>query len=81
MRLSFADIFSHNTNYQPHGYLFYSVARILKVQNKNFCRRDGTYGSHLHINSPNQGFSYETQDSVLKPGFQLLSQGFNRFAH
>ena len=35
----------------------------------------------LHINSPNQGFSYETQDSVVKPGFQLLNQGFNRFAH
>ena len=35
----------------------------------------------LHIDSSNQGFSYETQDSVVKPGFQLLNQGFNRFAH
>ena len=35
----------------------------------------------LHINSSNQGFSYETQDSVVKPWFQLLNQGFNRFAH
>ena len=34
----------------------------------------------LHINFSNQGFGYETQDSVVKLGFQLLNQGFNRFA-
>ena len=35
----------------------------------------------LHINSSHQGFSYESQDSVVKLGFQLLNQRFNRFAY
>ena len=35
----------------------------------------------LHINSSNQGFSYWARVSVVKPGFQLLNQGFSQFAH
>ena len=42
MRLSYADIFQHNTSYQGHGYLFRSMLRVLKVESEKFCRRDGT---------------------------------------
>ena len=34
----------------------------------------------LHINSSNQGFSYYTLISVVKPGFQLLNQGFSQIS-
>ena len=42
MRLSYADIFQHNTSFQEHGYLFRSMIAILKVESEMFCRRDGT---------------------------------------
>ena len=47
----------------------------------DFVHRRGNMEAILHIDSSKQGFSYETQDSVVKPGFQLLNQSFNRFAH
>ena len=42
MRLSYADIFQHNTSYQAHCYLFHSMIRILKMESETFCRRDET---------------------------------------
>ena len=42
MRLSYADIFQHNTSYQAHGYLFCSMLGVFKVESEWFCRRDGT---------------------------------------
>ena len=39
---SYADFFQHNTIYQGHGYVFCSMIRILKVESKTFCGRDGT---------------------------------------
>ena len=42
MGLSYADIFQHITICQAHGYLFHSTKRILKVESKMFCQREGT---------------------------------------
>ena len=42
MRLSYADIFQHNTSFQEHGHLFRSMIRILTVESETFCWRDGT---------------------------------------
>ena len=42
MGLSCADIFQHITICQAHGYLFHSTKRILKVESKMFCQREGT---------------------------------------
>ena len=42
IRLSYADIFQHNTNYQGHGYLFHNMIRISKVKSEQFCQTDGT---------------------------------------
>ena len=41
MRLSYTDIFQHNTTYQGHGCLFHSMIWILKVERETFCWRDG----------------------------------------
>ena len=38
IRLSYADIFQHNTSYQAYCYLFRSIIRILKVESKSFAK-------------------------------------------
>ena len=42
MRISYADIFQHNTSYQANGYLFCIILIVLKVESENFFRRNGT---------------------------------------
>ena len=40
MRLSYADIFQHNTSYQARSYLFRNMIRILKVESETICQGD-----------------------------------------
>ena len=42
MRLSYADVFHHNTSHQGHGYIFPSMVGVLKMESKTFCRGDVT---------------------------------------
>ena len=38
MRLSYADVFQHNTRYQLHGKIFHSMVNFLTLESENFAQ-------------------------------------------